>query len=367
MKTIRPYALYSFLIFGLLISGCGGLLGSSVTHTITPVNSAYTQIVTDCNTGVLVTANTLIQPSSGCDGWGSNRYERPFNANNQDEYYPDLDILQAELGNGAGWFFLRLELFDLREGEENPQGTYAIELDLDQDQRGDALVLAQKPMADSGAWQVAGVQVWEDTDQTVGNTQPSVADHPFEDEGYDKLLFNEGANAPDPDLAWSRFIPGNPPVVEIAFKASMINNDAVFVWWVWAQQNMNPKKMDYHDAIEHEDAGDVYQSQTYFPSNEINQVDNTCRALWGAPTGEDPSLCVNDPFVPHPTPRAGTPTFTPPANLTRTATIVFFTGTPTFPSKNSLTPTYTPTLAFTYTPSPTFSTGGCKDDAGNAA
>jgi len=41
-----------------------------------------------------------------CDSWEINRYERPFNAETQDEYYPDLDILEAELGQSDGWEFL---------------------------------------------------------------------------------------------------------------------------------------------------------------------------------------------------------------------------------------------------------------------
>lgn len=344
----------TLLISGFLLAGCGGLLGTAITHTITPVNSSYTQIVTDCNTGAHVTPNELIQPPIGCDSWNTNRYERPFNADSQDEYIPDLDILEAELGTSAGWFFLRLEIFDLREGEDNPLGTYAIELDLDQDHRGDVLILAKKPMADSGKWQVAGVQVWEDSNQTVGNKKPAVADHPFDEGGYDNLLFDEGGNSPDPDLAWSRFVPGNPPVVEIAFKSSLINNDDIFIWWVWAQQSMQPNDMDYHDAIKHQDAGDIYLGLPYYPSNEINRTDNTCRALWGAPSDDNPMLCVNDPFVPHATPGSGTPTYTPPANLTRTATIVVVSHTPTLPGSS-------------LTPSPTNSTGGCMDAFGNSA
>ena len=311
------------------------------------------QMITDCNTGVLVAPNTLIQPAPGCDSWETNRFERPFNAGSQDEYFPDLDIIQAELGEADGWFYLRIEIYDLREGEDYPLGTYAIELDLDQDMRGDALVLVMAPGLDGDeGWSVAGVQVWEDSDQTVGYMQPAAPDHPVEEDGYDLLLFDNGLGSNDPDVAWARFSPGEPTIVEIAFKSSLINNDAVFLWWVWAQQDMNPTQMDYHDTIEHEDAGDVYEAQMYFPSQDIYEVDNTCKALWGAPPDEDPSLCVNDPNVPQPTPGAGTPVFTPPANVTRTAT-------PTDPGDGSLTPTPTPTAT---TPR---DRGGCVDDNGS--
>lgn len=237
MRRIWRSTLLAILGVGGLMAGCSGLFGDedSVLHTVTPIGPSYGQIVTDCNTGELVRPDTLIQPAPGCDGWETNRYERPFNAGDQDEYFPDLDILQAELGEAGEWFFLRIELYDLREDEESPLGTYAIELDLDQDRRGDALVLVREPGKKGETdWKVAGVQVFEDSDQTVGNDQPAVADHPFDNNGYDKLLFNEGVGSDDPDVAWARFIPGDRTIVEIAFKSSLINHDEVFLWWVWA-------------------------------------------------------------------------------------------------------------------------------------
>lgn len=134
--------------------------------------------------------------------------------------------------------------------------------------------------------------------------------------------------------------------------------------------------MDYHDAIEHEDAGDAYESQTYFPSDEINRVDNTCAALWGAPPDEDPSLCVNDPNVPQPTPGSGTPTFRSSATPTSRVT-----PTPSPPEDGNITPSFTPTEPFgcpdetvcTVTPTatkptltPTATTGGGGDGCRNA-
>ena len=60
-----------------------------------PGNPVFSQYVTDCKTGDQVIPNSLIQPDPGCDSWALNRYERPFNAGKQDEYYPELDILFA--------------------------------------------------------------------------------------------------------------------------------------------------------------------------------------------------------------------------------------------------------------------------------
>ena len=358
MKSYKLVFLAIF-IMALFWAGCGLPSPSDVIiHTITPFPPSYSQIIYDCNTGDIVTPGNLIQPNPGCDSWELNRYERPFNPGSQDEFIDDLDILSAELGRDGNWFFLSIALYDLRPDSDYPEGTYAIEMDLDLDGRGDVLVLVREPGADGSTnYSVDGVQVWIDNNNDVGNQLILQPDPPYDGDGYDELPFNQGVGN-DPDLAWARAIPGKPAYVEIAFKTSVIDDDSEFKWWVWSDQGVDdPSSFDYHDLFFHSDAGDVYQSQVYFPSNDIHELDNTCAAMWGVPPGEDPSLCVNDPNYPRPTPTPpGGRTFTPTptGSLTITPTPPGWTPPSLVSRTPTNTPTPTPTRVGTYLPTWTF-------------
>jgi hypothetical protein len=150
------------------------------------------------------------------------------------------------------------------------------------------------------------VQVWQDSDNQVGDELAMQADPPNQGSGYDLLAFDQGEGF-DPDAAWVRAIPGKPLFVEIAFKPVVIGDDAAFKWWAWSDEGVqDPAMFDFHDSFDHSEAGDVYEAMQFFPSNEVFAVDNTCAAIWGAPPDEDPSLCVNDPSVPSATPFNGT-------------------------------------------------------------
>ncbi len=102
---IRHLLLFVVLLV-IILSACAPDVAEtpSPTHDnlIRPSDPVYEQLVWDCNTGDRIpdsiSDDYLIQPGSGCDSWQINRYERPFNAVAQNEYFPDLDILSAELG-----------------------------------------------------------------------------------------------------------------------------------------------------------------------------------------------------------------------------------------------------------------------------
>ena len=280
------------------VMGPGESADSDSDDEIMPGTPRFLKYVLDCNTSGLVTPGALIQPGEGCDDWEINRYERPFNAVDQDEYYPDLDVQYADFGRDNAWFYLRIAVSDLRPASQYPEGVYGMELDLNQDNRGDILVIVQGPgQGGEGEWSVDGVQVWRDTNQDVGDSIPEQADPPYEGDGYDELVFNSG-EGDDPSAAWSRAFFGGSAYVELAFKRSVISNSDTFTWWVWTDIGVrNPSGFDYHDSISHQDAGDANEGMTYFPTNLIYAVDNTCASLWGALPTNDPSLCINDPFV----------------------------------------------------------------------
>lgn len=283
------------IIMGALVMIVTGCTLPTVTHEVRPGIPVYEQYVTDCNTGFIVEPGERIQPIPGCDNWEINRYERPFNAGAQDEYYPDLDILSAELGQDATWFYLNLALFDASEDTQQLDGTYGIEIDWDRDGRGDMLILASEPgKFAKEEWSVLGVQVWKDNNNDVGNEEPREPDPPYLGDGYNLLVFDQG-EGDDPDAAWARAKTGSSAYVEIAFKATLLDDPTEFLWWVWSDRGVSDVAgFDYHDKYPRAEAGDANEYQPYFPSDQVYELDNTCAALWGFSSDEDPNLCIND-------------------------------------------------------------------------
>ncbi len=117
------------------------------------------------------------------------------------------------------------------------------------------------------------------------------------------------------------------------------------------------------------------QGQPYFPSQSINELDNTCAAIWGALPGPEADLCVNvsgvqpPALLPSETPQfSNTPEVsnTPETSPTPTKPHILLSGTPT----ETATPCYeqagaagnpagvqitcTPTPTSTYTATATF-------------
>jgi hypothetical protein len=259
----------------------------------TPGKPAYYQKISDCSIGEAATAGELIQPDVGCDGWEINRYERPFNATSQDEYYPDLDIQYIFLGRDADWYYLRFALFDPQPGAEFLPGTYAVEMDLDLDGRGDLLVLVSEPGKEAGKkWSAQGVQIWADSNNDVGGLQPNVPENEVAADGYDTLLFNQGIGD-NPDSAWARAFLTGSAYVELAFKGDYLGGDMSFKWWGWAWHGgYSPGIFELHDFYSHEQAGDTNEGMEFFPIKEVFAIDSTCAKMWGAnPKPDDPEIC----------------------------------------------------------------------------
>ena len=289
MRTKKIISNAVLVLFALGLSACGALDASQPQeHQAVPGWPVYSQSILDCNTGVIAQDGSLIQPAIGCDSWQQNRYERPFNAAEQDKYYANLDIISADLGSDGQWFFLRITPYDIEE--DAFQGQFGLEMDLGMEGRGDYLVLAD--LSQLGKyWDVLGVKVFADSNDDVGNQVPRQPDLIGEIDGYDLELFHQGSGV-DSDLAWARTVDDIRPAIEIAFKTELLGPDPAFKWWVWSDDGVEqPGSFDYHDAIAHEAAGDVYKGQPFFPSNEITALDNTCATIWGAPLTDDPSLC----------------------------------------------------------------------------
>ena len=275
----------------------------------------YESLVSDRNSSTTAAQRA----ANGGENFDINLLERPFNAITMDIYYPDLDIIEARLDRSGSWAYAEIELVNVRPDEGILGGNYGIELDLDEDGRGDWLILASQPQSE---WTTLGVRVWQDSNNDVGNDIPVHADYPQHGNGYE-LYFDQGNN-PDPDIAWARISPQNPAVVQIAFKNSLIANDNHFLWNAWSDQGVfNPAFYDYNDHFTHDEAGSPLPGlQRYYPLKALFEVDNTCRMSLGFElAGDEPGGCPVyvpptpvptrvPPTVP-PTPIPPTPTETP--------------------------------------------------------
>ena len=287
---------------------------ATITHLLTPAEppSFYESYVPDRNSSSTASKHA----ANGGENFAEGLYERPFNANTMDIYYPDLDITKAKIDRTGAWVYFEIELSGTNTQSGKLEGNYGVELDLDVDGRGDWLILASKPQA---TWSTEGVRVWQDTNHDIGNDYPVFSDPPQKGNGYELLYFDQGNN-PDPDIAFARISPQNAKIVQIAFKPSLIANDNYFMWGAWTDQGVfNPAFYDYNDHFTHAEAGSPLPGLTkYYPLKALFEVDNTCREAVGfIIVGGEPGSCTAPPTK---TPVPPVITSTPTETLTPTNT-----------------------------------------------
>lgn len=218
-------------------------------------------------------------------------FERPFG---QDmKYIPFIDIKQANLYDKEDSEFIYTSILFMDDPALLPGGRLGIgvELDLDRDGRGDALIWTKLPV--KSEWSVEGVRVMRDGNEDIGSETPMLSDVPAAGDGYEVSLFNAGVGK-DPDLAWSRISPEDPKRVEIAFKRIVLEEIKTFLWTAWSI--MKPDQMDIYDHNDHftfEQAGSAMKSDgEYYPLKELFAMDNTCRGASGfMPKGNEPGVC----------------------------------------------------------------------------
>ncbi|MEW6093924.1 MAG: carboxypeptidase-like regulatory domain-containing protein [Chloroflexota bacterium] len=250
--------------------------------------------------------------TNGGENYNQNLFERPFNANSMDTYFPDLDIVRTYIGMDSEWYYVTIQLVDVGSSG-TLGGNYGVEIDRNVDGRGDVLIFASQV---GNEWTTDGVTIWMDDNGDVGGNYPMNSEAPLAGDGYENKVFDSGLGS-DPDAAWARLDPGNPSRVQIAFKQSVIEADYYFTWGVWADQGVfNPAWFDYSDHFTDEEAGSPLVEMTdFYPIKALFELDNTCRwAVGFTPTGTEPGIC----------PVPVTPTPESPGTISGT---VYFNGT----------------------------------------
>lgn len=220
------------------------------------------------------------------------RFERPFNADTMDVYYPNLDIQNTIFYQDETWMYAVIELKD-DSSNQNLPGKYGFEIDLNVDGGGDWLIIAGQPSTTD--WTTDGVQVWFDTNDDVGGSLSALTDkQPVPENGYETMVFGNGQDDDDVDLAWARISPDDPNVVEFATKLSLLDGDNTFLVGMWAGgDDFSPALFDVNDLFTHEQAGTALKElEYYYPIKEISELDNACRMAIGfEPKGDEPGLC----------------------------------------------------------------------------
>jgi hypothetical protein len=236
---------------------------------------------------------------SVADAFFSMQLERPFTSQAM-AYQGYLDIIRAELSVTAPYVYVTIFIEEAPPAAINAH--YGIEIDADQDGRGDWLVYGLVP-PDSD-WTSTGVRVYRDSNNDVGGPVPLEADGALTTlDGYDEILFNQGYETIDPDMAWIRRDPSNSSRIQLAFKYSVIGSADTFLWGVWADAGrVEPAWFDYNDHYTLAQAGSPLSNNPEYPLNELASVDNSCRWSYGfAPVGDEPGIC-RVPATPTPPP-----------------------------------------------------------------
>jgi hypothetical protein len=282
----------------------------TIVHALIPGGpGAVDSYVTDRSSAALASQRRTI-----ADYFDLSQFERPLTAQVMD-YQPYLDITRAELSAVEPWIYVTIYL----EGQPPAEGqaSYAVEIDLNLDGRGEWLITAALPLTTT--WTTEGVRAYRDANHDVGGPNPLRADPaPQPTDGYESLVFDQGLG-PDPDAAWARISPSNPAHIQLAFKHALIAMDTELLWGAWADGGpQSPAWFDYNDHFSIDEAGSPIQGNTHYPLQALASVDNTCR--WGydfTPTGDEPGVCQ---IPPTPTP---VPTPTSPPTPTSTRYIIY--------------------------------------------
>ena len=274
-----------------------------VTHIMRPANVAPVGYVIYDDVSDSTAAD---KRAPGGDNYSANQLERPFL---QDmTYNANLDISSFTVGRDQDWYYVSIVLVG-NDPNDKLGIDYGVELDVNHDGYGDALIWAHPPYPI--AWDTAPVQIFQDKNHDTGGLPGSESGSSLTGDGYETLIFNGGGGDIDPDAAWVRVNAGMQGLVQFAFKRAWSQDD--FMLGVIADGGLkDPGKMDYVVHMTQAEAGSPIVDSGYYPLKGLFAFDNVCRAAYGfQPTGNEPQLCPQGEPIPVRTPKPALPQFPP--------------------------------------------------------
>jgi hypothetical protein len=247
--------------------------------------------------------------AAGGDDYYDNKYERPFSQTDM-VYYPDLDILKAEISHDDNFFYISITVKGLNPTTGGFTGTFGAELDTDLDGRGDYLLFCDVP--NFTEWKIDTAHAFKDTNNDVGAKVPTYPDTSNPGDGYDQMIFSPSI-LDDPDGLWCRQRAGAEIKVDLAIHKPLVGNPGQFAWGVWTDLGLKqPGQFDYNDHYTFDQAGSPMAGNSYYPLKAIHSLDNTCREAFGfEPSVEILGMC----FVPTPTPEPTNTQVPKPGNI----------------------------------------------------
>ncbi len=260
-----------------------------IQHQVFPVNLPANRSSHAGDYDSSVTASE--KKANGGDRFTFERFERPFNSNTMDIYYPELDIVDTFVYEDATWMYGTIQVVDRSAVNVSPY-RFAMQVDIEADGKGDFLVTALNPP--STDWTTNGVQVFQDANSDVGDLTAMFTDENATDgDGFETLVFDQGKGN-DPDVAWVRVSPQNPNIIELAVKRSIFNNTAIYMVNMWTGHgSLDPALFDFSDHFMHEQAGAADpELPNFYPIKAVSELDNSCRMAVGfQPKGSEPGIC----------------------------------------------------------------------------
>jgi hypothetical protein len=230
----------------------------------------------------------------GGDDFKNGKYERPFDKNMN--YMPFADLVTVYLNREDPlWIYVSLKVNGPFTHNPAEKVYFMVEIDKDQDSRGDILIVTGTPK--STEWSTESVRVLTNPDVNVGGTVVIKPDPTLsEGRGYYEEIFNAG-QGDDANLAMSRISKTDNTMVEIAFKNSLTGGeDGQFVWLPWSSVGiLDWSLFEFNDHFTFEQAGyPIKDDMQNYPLKALWGVDNTCRVASGfKPDGKLQGLCPN--------------------------------------------------------------------------
>jgi hypothetical protein len=257
-----------------------------ITHNQVP-STQTSGWITITDTSSASTASQGRAP--GGEDYNINRFERPFTSGTM-VYHPEVDIQTAKLGYDNHFYYVDIAVQGVNPDTKQIDATYAVEIDINKDGRGDYMIIAKPPFGKD--WSTTTLWVGQDANHDVGGPHPLESDAPYKTDGYETTLFTYDHNT-DPDAAWARLSPDKANTIEIAFKQNILPTSE-FMWGVWADNGSNDLALqDINDRYTSQEAGTAIYGLSYFPLAKVALLDNTCRWTFGfTPTGKEPGLCA---------------------------------------------------------------------------